>query len=335
LKEGNAFKIATLSLQEEEVAYKQSKANLLLQPSVLSELELENSWRSAQRDFEVTKSEIALQIEELYYNQLKAERSLKLAQENLVRAQKQLETIQTKFTLGTVAKIDVLQSELEVENAQLAVKEAEANLSVAQTQLSTYLTGNPNQTFNLSTQLVFQPVDFDLERCLNHALQNRPEIKDREDTFGLRQKQVEVTKTPYYPPLEVEKAKALLALARVQLEDTKNSIILEVKQKFAQFITALESVPVAEKSREIARENLNVAQARFDAGVLTVVDLLDAQNNLYEAENNYLQAIFNYNMSKAQFYQALGINVTEREKYSAQLTKPKETPQPEEGKKEE
>lgn len=327
LSESNAIKMATFTLKQSEVTYKQNKANLLLQPSIISELELENTWRSAQRNFEVQKSTIALKVEELYYNQLKAERTLLLSQDNLKRAEKQLENIQTKFSLGTVAKIDLLKSELEVDNARLEVKKAEHNLHIAQAELASYLTGDTKKVFTLSTQLDFQPLDLDLERCIAYALGNRPEIKAKEEALALSRKTVEVTREPYYPPLEVEKARAALQLAEAQLEDTRNSIILEVEQKFVNFVTALDSVPVAQKNQEIARENLNVAQARFDAGVLTVVDLLDAQNNLYEAESNYLDAIFSYNMSKAQLYQALGINVAEREKYTQNLLK--EAPKPE------
>jgi outer membrane protein len=337
LAESNTIKVATFSLRQSEVAYKQNKANLLLQPSILSELQIENSWRSARRNFEVTKSQVALQIEQLYYNQLRAERALTLAQENLKRAEKQLENIQTKFSLGTVAKLDLLKSELEVENAQLEVKKAEKNLNIAQAQLASYLVGDTKRIFSLSTQLDFQPLQLDLERCIDYALKNRPEIQEREEALALSKKEVEVTKTPYYPPLEVEKAQANFQLAQVQLEDVRNNIILEVEQKFTNFVAALDSVPVAQKNREIAQENLNVAQARFDAGVLTVVDLLDAQNNLYRAESNYLNAIFDYNVSKAQLFQSLGINVAEREKHITALTAPEakegapETPQPESG----
>ncbi|MGQ9747251.1 MAG: TolC family protein, partial [Candidatus Caldatribacteriaceae bacterium] len=326
LRESNAIKVATLSLKQKEVTYKQNRANLLLQPSILSELELENSWRSAQRNFQVTKSNITLKVEELYYNQLLAERALVLAQDNLKRAQKQLENIKTKFSLGTVAKLDLLKSELEVENAQLSVKKAEKNLLMARVNLGSYLTGDPHKTFSLSTQLDFQPLNLDLELCIDYAVKNRPEIREGEETLILNQKRVEVTKEPYYPSLEVELARASLQLANIQLEDSKNSIILEVQQKFTDFLTALDNVPVVQKNREIAQETLNVVQARFDAGVLTVVDLLDAQNDLYEAESNYLNAIFNYNMSKAKLYQSLGINVVEREKYTALLTKKEEKP---------
>ena len=339
LTESNAIKVATFSLRQLEVAYKQNKANLLLQPSILSELQIENSWRSARRNFEVTKSRVALQVEQLYYNQLRAERALTLAQENLKRAEKQLENVQTKFSLGTVAKLDLLRSELEVENARLEVKKTEKNLSIARAQLASYLTGDTKRVFSLSTQLDFQPLQLDLERCVDYALKNRPEIQEREEALTLSRKEVEVIKAPYYPPLEVEKAQANFQLAQVQLENVKNNIILEVEQRFTDFLAALDSVPVAAKNREIAQENLNVAQARFDAGVLTVVDLLDAQNNLYQAESNYLNAIFNYNTTKAQLFDSLGINVAEREKYIAMLTKPQtkegaaETPQPESEKK--
>ncbi|MGQ9623169.1 MAG: TolC family protein, partial [Candidatus Caldatribacteriaceae bacterium] len=65
-------------------------------------------------------------------------------------------------------------------------------------------------------------------------------------------------------------------------------------------------------------ENLSIQQARFDAGVITPLDLLDAQSSLYEAESNYLQAVFDYNVARAQFFNALGADLSEREKLTPQ-----------------
>jgi len=62
----------------------------------------------------------------------------------------------------------------------------------------------------------------------------------------------------------------------------------------------------------VAKENLNIAQARFENGAITTLDLLEAQYNLYQAEIAYLQSIYDYNVSLARFFTKLGLSFDER-----------------------
>lgn len=313
LQESRAVRRAELALKAQEVAYREGKANLLLNPSVVSELQLENTWRSAQRSFALTRMQLALQIEEAYYNVLKAERALSLARENLARLEKQLEDVRTKFSLGVVARIDVLRNELEVDRARLEVEKAEENLTLSRMSLGSILGKGLEAQFTLSSSLEFTPEVLDLDACIQYALEHRPEVKEKEEALALRKKELEVV-TSYTPPLEREKAKINVALAEVELADTKESVILEVRQRFSELLAAQENVPIAEKNVTVARETLNIQRARFEAGVITLLDLLDAQSSLYEAESNYLQAIFAYNIARAKFFNALGADIEEREK---------------------
>lgn len=313
LQESRTIRRAELTLRAQEVAYREGKANLLLNPSVVSELQLENTWRSAQRNFALTRMDLALRIEEAYYNVLKAERALSLAKENLSRLEKQLEDVRAKFSLGVVAKIDVLRNELEVERARLEVEKAEDNLTLSRMNLGSILGRGLEAQFTLSSSLEFAPEAFDLDFCIQYALEHRPEVKEKEEALALRKKELEVV-TSYTPPLEREKARINLAIAEAELTDIKESVVLEVRQRFSELLAAERNVPIAEKNVAVARENLSIQQARFEAGVITLLDLLDAQSDLYEAESNYLQAVFDYNIARAKFFNALGADIEEREK---------------------
>lgn len=313
LQESRAIRRAELNVKLQEVAYREGKANLLLSPSVVSELQLENAWRSAQRSFALSRMQLALQIEEAYYNVLKAERALNLAQENLARLEKQLEDVRMKFSLGVVARIDVLRSELEVDRARLEVERAKENLVLSRMNFGSILGKGLGAQFTLSSSLEFTPETMDLDACIQYALEHRPEVKEKEEALALRKKELEVI-TSYTPPLEREKAKINLAIAELELADVRESIILEVRQRFSELLAAQKNVPIAEKGVAVARETLNVQRARFEAGVITLLDLLDAQNDLYEAENNYLQAVFEYNIARAKFFNALGADLEDREK---------------------
>jgi outer membrane protein len=313
LRKSRTIRLAELSLKVQELQYREGKANLLLNPSVVSELQLENTWQRAQRNFALQRMQLALSIEEAYYNVLRAERALSLARENLARLEKQLEDTRTRFSLGVVAKIDVLRNELEVDRARLEVERAERNLALSRMNLGSILGQGFEANFTLSTDLSFEPEELDRDACIQYALLHRPEVKEKEETLALRQKELAVV-TSYTPALEREKARVNLEVAKEELENTRESIILEVEQKFSDLLAALKNVPIARKNLEVARETLAVQQARFDAGVITLLDLLEAQNDLYRAESDYLQALFDYHIARAKFYNALGADLEEREK---------------------
>ena len=71
LENGNEMKKVQFDLQQSELNYKKTKADLLLAPSVLSDLSNETALLVAQRNYEITRSNQIQVVEEAYYNILK------------------------------------------------------------------------------------------------------------------------------------------------------------------------------------------------------------------------------------------------------------------------
>ena len=57
----------------------------------------------------------------------------------------------------------------------------------------------------------------------------------------------------------------------------------------------------------LAEEDYRIAQVRYMAGVGTNTDVLDAQVALTQAKTNYLQAMYDYNTSKIELENAIGV----------------------------
>ncbi len=94
-------------------------------------------------------------------------------------------------------------------------------------------------------------------------------------------------------------------IAEVQFADQRNQIRLEVETAFLQLGSNLENVQIANIALEQAREALRLGRLRFQAGVGTQTDVINAQNNLVRAEGTRSQAILNYNRALAQIQRAL------------------------------
>jgi outer membrane protein TolC len=55
-----------------------------------------------------------------------------------------------------------------------------------------------------------------------------------------------------------------------------------------------------------ARENLNIAQQRYKTGLISDVEVREAQLALGQAESNYHQALYDYNVAIAALNRAVG-----------------------------
>jgi len=329
LEQGNDMRKALLELQQSEVNYRQTKADLLLHPSILSELSNETARLVAQRNYEIAQSNQTQVVEESYYDILKLQRAVILAQENITRSQKQLENVRAKFSLGMVAQIDVLSAELELSKAQSDLNNTESNLQLARMRFNRLLGKDLNTPVELASELTFEPSEIDLDKSIEYALTHRLEIKKAEDDVVLKTKEVEVNTNDFTPLLVQKKSQIGLQLSKASLEDVRANIILEIKQNYESLKTAERAVPLQEKNLVKANESLKIAEARFDAGVITSIELIDARNDAYQAENSYLQAVYDYNVAKAKFYNSLGMSLEERMKVFSEDEHP-QSPQPQE-----
>ncbi|QPM67745.1 TolC family protein [Atribacter laminatus] len=314
LENGNDMKKALFELKKSELTYQQTKADLLLNPSILSELSNQTALLVAQRNYEITRSSQVQVVEEAYYNILKLQRLVALAQENINRSQKQLENVRAKYSLGMVAQIDVISAEYELSKAQSDRLNAESNLQIAKMNFNQLLGRDLNIPVELTSELTFNPSVVDLKQSTDYALTHRLEIKKAEDEVALKTKEVQVNTNDYTPLLNQKKSQVDLEISKVSLKSIQNNILIELQQNYESLKTTERNVPLQEKNLTKANEYLKIAEARFDAGAITSIELIDARNDAYEAENAYLQAVFDYNVAMSKFYNSLGMSLEERMK---------------------
>jgi OMF family outer membrane factor len=102
-----------------------------------------------------------------------------------------------------------------------------------------------------------------------------------------------------------EQADVQKQIAETQFAGQRNQIRFEVEQAFNNQISNKENIGTSRKALELAQESLRLARLRFQAGVGTQTDVIDAQRQLTDARGNYLQAIINYNQSLNQLQRAV------------------------------
>jgi outer membrane protein len=104
----------------------------------------------------------------------------------------------------------------------------------------------------------------------------------------------------------VSEARANLLAAEVQRDATRQSILLEVNQSYADMESAKVRIDVMESSLQKARENLEIAQGRYEAGFGPYLEVTDAQLSAVNAETDHIQAKYDYYLAIARLLKAMG-----------------------------
>ncbi|MFN4226724.1 MAG: TolC family protein [Candidatus Ratteibacteria bacterium] len=87
----------------------------------------------------------------------------------------------------------------------------------------------------------------------------------------------------------------------------KNSIEIEIKNAYLNFIASKDKIEESKKQIEVAEENLRVAEILYREGLSTTLDVIDAITSLTEAKNNFHNALYEYKIAYAELEKACGI----------------------------
>ncbi|MBE9043752.1 TolC family protein [Pleurocapsales cyanobacterium LEGE 10410] len=106
------------------------------------------------------------------------------------------------------------------------------------------------------------------------------------------------------------RARARQASTDIQIDeaefaDQRDAIRLEVESAYFNLNANQENIDTATQAVELAQESLRLARLRFQAGVGTQTDVIDAQTELTTTRGNLLNAIVDYNQSYAQIQRAV------------------------------
>ena len=107
--------------------------------------------------------------------------------------------------------------------------------------------------------------------------------------------------------IKVQKAN-LEAAKEANLEQI-DAVSLQVHQAYLDMKAAEQTINSTRVAVEQGQENFRIATLRYRAGVGINLDVLDAETKLSTARNNYVDALYNYNIAVATLEQAMGVPV--------------------------
>jgi outer membrane protein TolC len=110
-------------------------------------------------------------------------------------------------------------------------------------------------------------------------------------------------------------ADAELRNRRSEVEDMKSGIYYDIRTAFLDLQANGEQLQVATHGKELAATTLAQARDRFSAGVANNIEVIQAQEALALADDQYILALYTYNVSKAALARGLGTAEEATRKY--------------------
>jgi outer membrane protein TolC len=106
--------------------------------------------------------------------------------------------------------------------------------------------------------------------------------------------------------IEVSRARVARDVARTIREDLERVVRRDVTAAYDTYQTSRAAVRLAAVGVQVGRENYRMQEMRYRAGASTILDLLDAQVNLAEAEADLVEARYETRLALAQLEAMLG-----------------------------
>jgi outer membrane protein TolC len=105
---------------------------------------------------------------------------------------------------------------------------------------------------------------------------------------------------------DIQQAEATLHQRQAELADQRGRVEQDVRTALVELQTAAGQVKLAESNRQYANETLSQARDRFNAGVATTVEVVQAQEQVASAEGDYISSLFSLDLAKISLARAMG-----------------------------
>lgn len=303
---------------------------------------------SADFGIDASRQQVKYNAASKYFTVLQTRNLVQVNKESVESLTGHLKNVQAQFDVGTVAKTDVLRSQVELANAEQDLIKAENNFQLAVSNLNNVI-GMPLHTeLQIKQELGYEKYALSMDDCIAYSLQHRPELEQAKLSEEINREKVKYAQGGYKPTVvvaagtnlsdpafpgdnykdwyaiakaswnvfdagatkaSVKAAQATLEESGHTLHQTKDSVQLEVRQAYLNLKEAEKRIDTSKVAVDQGQEDFKIAQVRYTAGVGTNLDVMDAQVALTKAKTNYIQALYDYNTSKADLERAMGVPV--------------------------
>jgi outer membrane protein TolC len=250
-----------------------------------------------------------------------------------------------RHNAGVAARIDATRSQVELQTEQQRLTSVENDLAKRKIAFGRLIGLPPGQEFTLTDALPFAPLnDLTVDQAIARAAANRADLKAAEAQIHAAELTKHAAEAERLPTItvgadygvigvdptnshgtfsvtgtvrmpiwnghrtrgDVEQADAALEQRRAEYQDLRGRIDAEIRTAFLDLNSAATQVNVADSNRKLAADTLQQASDRFAAGVADTVEVVQAQESVAAAEQDYIQSLYAHNLAKANLARSMG-----------------------------
>lgn len=300
--------------------------------------------RSEQETYLRSLQELIAATAELYIEVNLANDAVAIAEDQLAAQEANQEISSLLADQGVVARFDVLRTGAAASEARQDLIEARTSRLLAATRLKSILNLNPRQPLDLEPLGLEAPVEIPLTETKSQVLEERSDLRalrwsieaararvhlassENSPNLSLQNQTVNRNATGFSPgtqnttslvfsiPLSdggaskarTRQAEAQVAQMLAQLEQREREVMVEVEQAHAQLKDRWLSIQVAVENVQQAEEAARIARLRYENGLSTSVELLQAQADLSRARYGLNQSQAAYHQGQWNWYRVSG-----------------------------
>jgi outer membrane protein len=298
----------------------------------------------AESDFSTAGQNLMLAVAKTYFGVLSAQDGVSFAKAEKRANARQLDQTKQRFDVGLVAITDVHESQAAYDISVAQAIAAENDLDSARESLREITGSYHSQLDSLDEELpLIPPNPANLEEWTNLALLENTTLKAAQEATNQAREFVSAQQSNHFPTLDLivdrtntktganenydttallqldlalyeggrtnantRQAREFLKASRQTLEQVRRATQRKVRNAYRGVLSGISRVKALKQAMVSSQSALRAAEAGYEVGTRTTVDVLVARRNLFLAQRDYAQARYNYLIDTLSLNEAAG-----------------------------
>jgi outer membrane protein len=301
---------------------------------------------AARYEYSRTRQDAVFDVTKYFYSVLVAKEFLSLTEESYRQVERHAETAAKLYEEGKISKLDLMRANVARENMKPQTLKAKNGLELATDGLKFAMGLDVAEEIIVSGTLDYSETTCDLQGELREAKENRSDLKAMRERREMAKRALAIAQAGNKPTIvamanyeykkpynfgndwgqdwnatvalsiplfsgfatvgESRRAGAMLEQTEIALDVITSAAELEVKSACLALEEANEAIRSQKKNVEEAEEAHRIAERQFENGLLSNLEYLDTQVALSQARANYIKALGDFNIARAQLDRAVG-----------------------------
>lgn len=301
--------------------------------------------QSSRHTYKDARDLVVLAVGYNYLLAIADQASIETAQAQVNTSQALYKQAEDQVQAGTSPSIDALRNQVELQTREQQLIQAKNDFAIQKLTLARVIGLAPGQEFDLTDKSPYQPFQgITLDEALKQAYASRSDYQAAAASVHAAEYMVKAAKAEHYPSLnfnadygvagqhldqshgvfdvratvnipifagneahgDLLQAQAQLTEARDRLSNLRAQIDQDVRTALLNLQSSSDQVNVAKSNIDLANQTLTQSRDRFSAGVTNSVEVVQAEEQVAAANQQYISSLYNFNYAKIALARAMG-----------------------------